>query len=311
MKPETRKERYYDAILNGGDTPTPITREEMYLDQIAKSGTGGGSSADLSNYYTKSQTDQRITSKVAEIVSDAPEDFDTLKELSDWIANHEDSAAAMNSAIAANTAAIAGKVDKVSGKGLSANDFTDADKSKLDSLENYDDTDVKADIAEVASQAAINKSTLGYQRKNFLPNTETSKTLNGVEFTINDDGSIKVNGTANQMAIYTITNIHSDLYGETLLLSGCPTGGNYQTGYALFIAKLSDSNTVAYDIGSGVKITIPNEACAAKIVVRKGITVNNLIFKPMLRYAEITDDTYEPYKPSVEERLAALEGSVT
>ena len=31
------------------------------------------------------------------------------------------------------------KVDKVEGKGLSANDFTNADKSKLANLENYDD----------------------------------------------------------------------------------------------------------------------------------------------------------------------------
>jgi len=33
--------------------------------------------------------------------------------------------------------AFAGKVDKVEGKGLSANDFTDGEKSKLGSLENY------------------------------------------------------------------------------------------------------------------------------------------------------------------------------
>ena len=37
--------------------------------------------------------------KIAEIVAEAPEDFDTLKEMSDWIAGHEESAAAMNTAI--------------------------------------------------------------------------------------------------------------------------------------------------------------------------------------------------------------------
>lgn len=50
--------------------------------------------------YTKSQTDAAITNKVAEIVAEAPEDFDTLKEMSDWISSHEESAAAMNTAIA-------------------------------------------------------------------------------------------------------------------------------------------------------------------------------------------------------------------
>lgn len=39
--------------------------------------------------------------EVAKIVASAPEDFDTLKEISDWIENHADDAAAMNSAITA------------------------------------------------------------------------------------------------------------------------------------------------------------------------------------------------------------------
>lgn len=42
MIPITRKEVFYNAILNGGDTPTPVTREEMYLAQIAANGGGGG-----------------------------------------------------------------------------------------------------------------------------------------------------------------------------------------------------------------------------------------------------------------------------
>lgn len=55
--------------------------------------------ADKNEIYTKSQTDTAITNKVAEIVAGAPEDFDTLKEMSDWISTHEESAAAMNTAI--------------------------------------------------------------------------------------------------------------------------------------------------------------------------------------------------------------------
>ena len=58
--------------------------------------------ANKSDVYTKTETDSKITSKVAEIVSGAPEEFDTLKEMSDWIADHKNSAAAMNSAISGN-----------------------------------------------------------------------------------------------------------------------------------------------------------------------------------------------------------------
>lgn len=44
------------------------------------------------------------------------------------------------------------KVDKIDGKGLSTNDFTNEDKSKLDSLENYDDSKIKQDISEIQQE---------------------------------------------------------------------------------------------------------------------------------------------------------------
>lgn len=65
------------------------------------------SKANSEDVYTKSETDTKITEKVAEIVAGAPADFDTLKELSDWIKSHEGSAAAMNSAINTNAENIA------------------------------------------------------------------------------------------------------------------------------------------------------------------------------------------------------------
>lgn len=137
--PISREEMFLASAAGqySGKLPEPITREEKYLKAIAENG-GGEFNPD--NYYTKTETDYEITEKVAEIVADAPEDFDTLKEMSDWIAGHEDSAAAMNSQIQANTLAIAGKVDKVTGKGLSTEDYTPAEKTKLAGLSNYDDT---------------------------------------------------------------------------------------------------------------------------------------------------------------------------
>ena len=50
--------------------------------------------------------------------------------------------------------ALENKVDKVTGKGLSTNDFTNADKTKLNSLENYDDTEVKSDIETLEESQA-------------------------------------------------------------------------------------------------------------------------------------------------------------
>jgi hypothetical protein len=113
----------------------------------------------LDNKVTTSLQEQaeslkkEISDQIAKVVANSPEDFDTLKEISDWISGHSSDATSMNSAISGNTSAINqeildrqaadtalqtninNKVDKVSGKGLSTNDFTNADKTKLDGIE--------------------------------------------------------------------------------------------------------------------------------------------------------------------------------
>ena len=91
------------------------------------------------------------------IPENAKESLDTLAELAAWIQQHPDDVAAINAAIAVLqavvagiggtgepatvaayvTQAISGKVDKVAGKGLSTNDYTNADKEKLAGLSNY------------------------------------------------------------------------------------------------------------------------------------------------------------------------------
>lgn len=85
---------------------------------------------------------KQVADAVAQIVADAPEAYDTLKEISDWISSHASDASEMNSAIQQNAAdigeletAVAGKVDKVSGKQLSTNDYTTTEKNKLSGIE--------------------------------------------------------------------------------------------------------------------------------------------------------------------------------
>ncbi|MDE5772746.1 MAG: hypothetical protein K2I06_14190 [Ruminococcus sp.] len=280
--------------------------EVLLASRIAGKNNGNGENVDLSDYYTKSQTNSLISEKVAEIVANAPEDFNTLKEISDWIESHEDSAAAMNSAILANTTAITTKVDKVSGKGLSTNDFTDADKTRLDSLENYDDTGIKADVAELVSQTAINKSTIGYQRKNLLPNKSGTTTSSGVTFTVNSDGSVVANGTSTGSA-NVILNLGLYIESGEFILSGCPKNG----GSDKYELEIQTDTVLARDYGDSVVVNLQSEIeYKVKIIIRNGITANNLKFYPMIRPADVTDSTYEPYKPSVEERLMALENAI-
>lgn len=55
---------------------------------------------------TAGSVKKTVADEVAKIVAGAPEDLDTLKEISDWISGHANDAAAMNSAIQGNSSAI-------------------------------------------------------------------------------------------------------------------------------------------------------------------------------------------------------------
>ena len=281
---------------------------DIYLAaQLAKNDNSGGN-VDLTNYYTKSQTDSLISEKVAEIVANAPDDFDTLKEMSDWIANHEDSAVAMNTAIATNTAAIANKVDKVTGKGLSTNDFTNADKSKLDSLENYDDTEIKTEIAETAEQSALNRSTLGYQRKNLLENLAVGKTLNGLAFTVNADKSVTLNGTlqAGKTSSFYL-NENLVLPRTTLKKTKGFLIGAFNKSTGAWAATLVNTNTETFDASN---FDYDNYIYKANIQRSNGAVYDDVVVYPMIYFPEITDDTYEPYKPNVQEQIDSLTNQV-
>lgn len=88
------KTELYLAKLNGdydGALPPPNTKVEIYLYNLVKNG--------IVQDDLEISISQKVAEEVAKIVAGAPEDFDTLKEMSDWLLEHEDSAAAMNSEI--------------------------------------------------------------------------------------------------------------------------------------------------------------------------------------------------------------------
>ena len=194
---------------------------------------------------------------------------------------------------------LAQKVTAVPGSGL----ITDEEREKLAVLENYDDSEVK-------SQTALNRSTLGYQRKNLLKNAAVSQTIRGMTFTVNKDGSVTANGTATATADISISTKSPILNGD-YTLTCCPAGGSADSYRA--IARIYDSEdnpltATLIDTGEGLTVTGSDDSYINVIIrISSGVTAENLTFRPMLRCAEIIDGTYEPYKPSVEERLAALE----
>ena len=132
--------------------------------------------------------------------------------------------------------------------------------------------------------------------KNLLQKAATSQTINGVTFTLNADGSVTCDGTASAKAqINLVTNMHINS-GE-YILSGCPIGGSAST-YELSIFGVGEYYRDGIcNRNNPVKFSFPLDVQSASvsISIRAGYTCDNLTFYPMIRKADIEDDTYEPY----------------
>lgn len=137
--------------------------------------------------------------------------------------------------------------------------------------------------------------------KNLLNITTSTNVVNNVDYVHNSDETVSVStrSSTHAQSSHILMTLGSAWYGRKITLSGCPSGGNYSSGYALYISKVSDSNTIACDPASGSygqTITLPNEDCQVSILVRANYDISTpILFEPMIRLAEIQDDTFEPY----------------
>ena len=118
------------------------------------------------------------------------------------------------------------------------------------------------------------------------PYNQTTKTINGITFTDNGDGSITVNGTATDKATFTIFYATSNLTPEIkspFVLSGTPTGGSGES-YSLQLSYKNSQGGYGYviDTGSGKTCTAADfiEVSGIYIVIRKDTVMDNLTFYP-------------------------------
>lgn len=81
----------------------------------------------VGGFVSQSAMESYVNQKLDELINGAPETADTLLELNKLISDNADVIAVLNSAIG-------NKVDKVDGKGLSTNDFTNALLTKLNGI---------------------------------------------------------------------------------------------------------------------------------------------------------------------------------
>ena len=120
---------------------------------------------------------------------------------------------------------------------------------------------------------------------NLLENKAITQTINGITFTVNQDGSIMANGIATTNTTFKINNDIVPKNISNLILSGCPNKGSTDT-YDLKIELYKNGvwTKALYDFGNGVNTGDLSEytSCKISVTTRKDYNTNNLIFKPKL-----------------------------
>lgn len=91
----------------------------------------------------------KVAEEIAKVVANAPADFDTLKEIADWISTHSNSATAMNSAIQENKDAVS-SLKTLLGVDSSTNLWTSSELTNIKA----DVTKAKEDITALETAGA-------------------------------------------------------------------------------------------------------------------------------------------------------------
>ena len=217
-------------------------------------------------------------------------------------------------------ALLSNKVDKVSGKGLSTNDFTTAYKTKLDGIAaGANKTVVDSSISTTSTNPVQNKvvglkfqsvdSEIAdivnvYSAKNLLSLKTTANKVNanGLNVSFLDDGGIRVYGTKTTSAngdLYFVPTAKTTLKPKTkYTLTVANSASNAITARMHLNADGKTVYAIAEKNKTSISFTTPTGSDIYVEVYAVSVTDNSAIdvtVYPMLRYASIKDDTYVPY----------------
>ena len=198
---------------------------------------------------TAAQIREQISTEISGIIADAPESFNTLKEISDWISTHEGSASAMNSKIVANTKAIEEINSKFSNIEIGSSIF----KSLFDIVRPIGDIYVQypqqANPNELwgmySTWSIVNYDGAFFRAEGTNASAFIEKTGNLIkqgELVGSHSDSITVSG-GNHAHPYSFGRNYNSHYTNTYKLYDQDTHQNY-TGYTGYSGNLSMSGTV-------------------------------------------------------------------
>lgn len=197
--------------------------------------------------YENVPTKDYIDEKISDLVNSAPETLDTLGEIASALEENEDVISALNSVVS-------NKVDKVAGKGLSTNDFTNEDKTNLEenSLARHSHTNKSILDSTTASFTTQEKTKLysieeGAEVNNPIDSTLSTTSENAVQNKVitealNNKTTVNISNVAQDSINFTSdpqTQLNEKLDTTELLNKIYPIGSIYisvnQTSPASFI----------------------------------------------------------------------------
>ena len=207
----------------------------------------------LKHFWTKVKTwiagqiTAEVTAKIAEIVANAPEDLDTLKEIADWISTHANDASAMNTQINTNKNDIAALQTSVAGKADTEHTHT---KSEI--------TDFPTSLP--ANGGTANKIEPSYTTKFLATVTSgvTKKYIKLADCAYSQTGTLQVRITGDSLDDTLVINfgggnaLHPMLCGHYSGNSGCvesviaQKGSAYNSNYSIYIKITRAIGCTAY-----------------------------------------------------------------
>jgi hypothetical protein len=176
------------------------------------------------------------------------------------------------------------KVDKVAGKDLSTNDFTNEYKSQI-----------SANAAGIGAVAALGaKNNANFNFGGVVPNVNVKP---GTIVCTEDNGVFSFSGATDDKnyAAYILKQLL--LRAGTYRISGISGGSN--TTYWMRIGT-GTTDAWLFNLYDGEREfnLVSDTLITIQFVIYVNQTVSNLIIKPMIRNAAIEDSTYVPYAPT-------------
>lgn len=272
------------AIINGKNEINTLAKEKV--DEYTQKVTDFNN-----NYDTKTAS---LDTKINEIQTNANEIVETSSEqLKENIAESKNDAIKQ---IQSEGQSYQDQINKLQKSEALQDEVLDKLNEEVDLkltqpyLNNNDSTHITSSDNGLLKNIVVKGNTVQNSTKglNLINCTSKTTTINGITMVNNGDGTYTVNGTATDdfdIALAPYTTKQNIYY----TLSGCPSGGSKTTYYL-------DPRGYEYDTGRGTTIINPNQDFSnyIRIVIKKDVTVNNLLFKPMFNEGQ-TAQPFEPY----------------